>query len=236
MAELLNCPFCGGNDLHVETYDVQPDNYHSGYVRCGECDCQGKTPDTWLANKDEAESAAIASWNTRAALQPASGEAFKSDGKEEERWIEHVSNACPHCNGSGHKDDVQPAPDEKPVDLEWRSGILYFNGRQIGWVQCWSSEPDQWQVHFMGDFHKLNTRDEARTALEKAAREWLAPITQPQPQSDVVKALVEAAVPLEAMLLCGQKTLGMGDDMWAGIVNAVDHIRKALRTAGGARE
>ena len=36
---------------------------------------------------------------------------FGSDGKEEARWIEDMKNACPHCGGSGHKDDVtHPTP------------------------------------------------------------------------------------------------------------------------------
>lgn len=34
------------------------------------------------------------------------GEIFKSDGNEEARWIEDMENACPHCGGSGHVDDV----------------------------------------------------------------------------------------------------------------------------------
>lgn len=34
-------------------------------------------------------------------------EVFRSDGIEEDRWIESEKNACPHCGGSGHKDDVK---------------------------------------------------------------------------------------------------------------------------------
>ena len=65
---LKNCPFCGGHDLSIETYDVQPDNYHGGYVRCDDCDTQGRsaiTLDGWLSNEDEARRAAIAAWNRR---------------------------------------------------------------------------------------------------------------------------------------------------------------------------
>ena len=77
MAEELEalkpCPFCGGSDLRVSTYDVQPDDYHSGYVNCDECDAQGRgalTLDGWLSSKSEAHTAAIAAWNTRATPSP----------------------------------------------------------------------------------------------------------------------------------------------------------------------
>jgi len=42
-------------------------------------------------------------------------------------------------------------------------------------------------------------------------------------------ALVEAAIPLEAMRLVGQKTLGMSEEMWVGIVNGSDSIRNTLK-------
>lgn len=60
--------------------------------------------------------------------------------------------------------------------LEWfgaGESSLRWNGRQIGWIQCWCWEPDKWQVHFMGDFHKVSTREEARAALMSAARNWI---------------------------------------------------------------
>jgi len=64
-------PFCGGTDLSVSTYDVQPDDYHLGYVTCSDCDAEGARPDGWLGDKPEAHDAAIAAWNRRAS--PADG-------------------------------------------------------------------------------------------------------------------------------------------------------------------
>lgn len=46
----------------------------------------------------------------RARLEKAEAELrgiFASDGNEEARWIEDMKHACPHCGGSGHKDDVR---------------------------------------------------------------------------------------------------------------------------------
>lgn len=68
MADLKPCPFCGGNDLSVHTHDVQPDNYHGGYVTCIDCDAQGADAislNGWLATTEEAEVAAVAAWNRR---------------------------------------------------------------------------------------------------------------------------------------------------------------------------
>jgi len=46
------------------------------------------------------------------------------------------------------------------------------------------------------------------------------------------EALVEASIPLEAMILCGQPSM-VSDEMWAGIINGVQHARAALAEAGG---
>ncbi len=71
---LKNCPFCGAGVrlLQVETWSVQPDDYHSGYVTCQECDAQGARPEQWLGDKASADEAARIAWNTRAALSPPS--------------------------------------------------------------------------------------------------------------------------------------------------------------------
>jgi hypothetical protein len=64
--------------------------------------------------------------------------------------------------------------------LEWRDHLspglnqysLYFNGRSVGMVQKYGFD-NQWQVHFQGDFSKVDTEQEARQALEASARSWL---------------------------------------------------------------
>ena len=40
---------------------------------------------------------------------------FASDGNEEARWIEDSKLACPHCGGSGHKDDVRATTAESAL-------------------------------------------------------------------------------------------------------------------------
>jgi Lar family restriction alleviation protein len=74
MSELLKpCPWCGGGDLRVATWDVQPDNWWSGHVTCTHCDAQGASPGEWLGDEDEARAAAIAAWNTRVSEGGSSG-------------------------------------------------------------------------------------------------------------------------------------------------------------------
>jgi Lar family restriction alleviation protein len=89
MTELLSCPFCGGNDLSVEVYDVQPEDYHGGYVTCANCDAQGANAislNGWLSNPQDARNAAIAAWNTRPAIVTAlrQAEAAPIDEADEE--------------------------------------------------------------------------------------------------------------------------------------------------------
>ena len=49
---------------------------------------------------------------------------------------------------------------------------LQYHGRQIGFIQKWKAD-DQWQVHFMGDFAKVETEAYAREALMSSAIAWL---------------------------------------------------------------
>lgn len=43
------------------------------------------------------------------------GAIFANYGTNEADYAETVQNACPYCNGSGHKDDVKPAPDAAAI-------------------------------------------------------------------------------------------------------------------------
>lgn len=72
-AELLPCPFCGGNDLAIENQVVHPDNYHSAFVRCNDCEMDGPSslslpePDgCWMPDAESAQEAAGKAWNRRA--------------------------------------------------------------------------------------------------------------------------------------------------------------------------
>jgi|GEM_PF-3310547 len=70
--ELLPCLHCGGTNLSTDAYSVQPDNFHSAYIECGDCEARGPnalTVDGWLSSKEEAISEAIAAWNLRAPAQ-----------------------------------------------------------------------------------------------------------------------------------------------------------------------
>lgn len=66
------------------------------------------------------------------------------------------------------------ALDDVCEGLGWQGAgenSLSYHGRQIGMVQSWVT--GEWQVFFMGDFHKVGTRDHARAALLSAARSWI---------------------------------------------------------------
>lgn len=72
--ELKACPFCGSTNLSTDSYSVQPDNFHSAYVECDDCEARGSnalTLEGWLSSKDEAISEAAIAWNRRPA--PAQG-------------------------------------------------------------------------------------------------------------------------------------------------------------------
>lgn len=43
------------------------------------------------------------------------GAIFANYGTNEDDYAAAVHNACTHCNGSGHKDDVKPAPDAQAI-------------------------------------------------------------------------------------------------------------------------
>lgn len=71
--ELLPCPFCGGNNLRIEAFSVQPDNYHSGNVHCEDCEMDGPSglslpAGSWSSCKEDGEADGVAAWNRRAAL------------------------------------------------------------------------------------------------------------------------------------------------------------------------
>lgn len=76
-AELLPCPFCGGNDFAIENQVVHPDNYHSAFVRCNACEMDGPSslslpePDgCWMPDAESAQEAAGKAWNRRAPAAP----------------------------------------------------------------------------------------------------------------------------------------------------------------------
>ena len=69
--EPLPCPFCGGLNLDIRTYNVQPDDYHCGKVCCNDCETEG--PDSlclpdggWMLDTESAKEEAVKAWNQRA--------------------------------------------------------------------------------------------------------------------------------------------------------------------------
>lgn len=66
---LLPCPFCESDNLSIDTNCVMPDDYHDAWVRCDDCDAEGRhamTLEGWLSSKDEAKAEAVVAWNRRA--------------------------------------------------------------------------------------------------------------------------------------------------------------------------
>lgn len=62
---LLPCPFCGGTNLSVSTYEIQLGNCWGGAVRCVTCDCLGASPQGWH-DEDAVRGEVVAAWNRRA--------------------------------------------------------------------------------------------------------------------------------------------------------------------------
>lgn len=70
--EALPCPFCGGDDLQVNTYGVQPDDIYQGMVSCNACEFEGPSsltlpePDgAWSPDREDASVYAVRAWNRR---------------------------------------------------------------------------------------------------------------------------------------------------------------------------
>ncbi|GGZ22056.1 hypothetical protein [Asticcacaulis endophyticus] len=140
----------------------------------------------------------------------------------------------------------QPAPDEKPVDLEWRTNertsdknvkrSLFLSGWEIGRaVPTWTDQDPTgggWSYATLNRAavsHEFRTELEAKAALEKAAREWLAPITHPQPQSDVdIDALMRKCIKAYAA------KHGLDPEFDGPFCEML--VKEALRTAGGEHE
>jgi len=57
---------------------------------------------------------------------------------------------------------------------------------------------------------------------------YISPPDQSARIRELEAALVEAAIPLEAIRLVGQIPMGMSNEMWAGVLNATAAARKAL--------
>lgn len=64
--EPMPCPFCKCDQVSIDAYSVQPDNFHSAYAECADCGACGPnalTVDGWLPSKEEAVAEAIKAWN-----------------------------------------------------------------------------------------------------------------------------------------------------------------------------
>ena len=91
--DLKPCPFCGGSNITLATYDVQPDNYHAGHAYCNDCGMEGPSslslpePDGhWMPDADSAKEEGAKAWNRRsdASLADAQAEIARLRGALEE--------------------------------------------------------------------------------------------------------------------------------------------------------
>ena len=80
--ELKPCPFCGGSNITLTSYDVQPDNYHAGSAYCNDCEMGGPSslslpePDGyWMPGADSAKEEGAKAWNRRSDATPADAQA-----------------------------------------------------------------------------------------------------------------------------------------------------------------
>lgn len=64
--DLLPCPFCGLSNATAQTDSETFHDQHLGMVRCLDCDATGPLPENSHDTPEEAISAAVLKWNTRA--------------------------------------------------------------------------------------------------------------------------------------------------------------------------
>ena len=118
MEALKPCPFCGSEAVRVDTYDVQPDDYYGGTVKCSNCDAEGADAislDGWLASKDDAEASARVAWNTRATPDPVAPPSPDIAGLV--RGLEDAAVALLTLGGKDYSDSVK-AIDEAAAALQ----------------------------------------------------------------------------------------------------------------------
>ena len=89
MADLLKCPFCGGEAKLRHYEDIKKDfvSVYQYYIECTNC----KTQSGWKANVEDAESA----WNTRKPMETVVAELSETGRK----FCENVgcSKECENC-------------------------------------------------------------------------------------------------------------------------------------------
>jgi Lar family restriction alleviation protein len=94
--ELKPCPFCGGDELHIETNSVQPDDFHDAYVVCEDCDAQGRHAMTlggWLPSKDDAKAEAVIAWNSRSAAPAAPAQQDEREALTDDKLLRTFNSA-----------------------------------------------------------------------------------------------------------------------------------------------
>jgi hypothetical protein len=79
---------------------------------------------------------AVTEWTPRRASRPPQDGDFV-DVNPEAQWLDDMANACPHCGGSGHKDDVTAWT--PPPEAERPDGYRCLATVKVVWHE-WSGE------------------------------------------------------------------------------------------------
>jgi len=157
--------------------------------------------------------------------------------------------ACPFCGGEAKKEMMFRTFDQSEFShsAEKTATVVdeMFGCRDCG-VLRWS--PDSWNTRaalqpvsaepvawlWKGGTGQVHTTTAARYADDirgygvSVQPLYASPPDQSARIRELEAALVEAAVPLEAIRLVGQIPMGMSNEMWAGVMNATNATRKSL--------
>lgn len=117
MGELKPCLWCRtAEHLSVSTWNVQPDNWYSGHVTCGNCDARGPGPGEWLHSEDEAAAEAIAAWNRRPDA-PSAGEGWVLVPVEPDGAMKMAGCAAPRSEATRNATNTLERQMETTADI-----------------------------------------------------------------------------------------------------------------------
>lgn len=131
---------------------------------------------------------------------------------------------------------ISAPPSGEAVGLEWRGDSLYFNGRNIGNIFAVGGDETNFTFLSVQNRNLFYSDEEARSALESAARSWLSPslseTTKDQAQPD------EAMDALECLHAHTRKTAAT-DSFYESHNQEMDEhmgtVRDALRAPHGCK-
>jgi hypothetical protein len=227
---LLPCPFCGGPVELEKTIRKGADGRVWWGVVCRNTMGRGGTC-AIQQRPSASEEAAVERWNTRMnqALDTESLVSTNSDSESENanRVTQALDTADVPARGKTISDATRRmakimgaefVPYDNPASDTADEGMVERVKNALGQCKDWDGEP-----------FFLSTSDDELETLALAAIEATGVSTLLARVERLEGALVEAAIPLEALLICRtMATVDLADATWAEIESAVKQIREVL--------